>query len=60
MSITELNIKEKERTVLPVELQKACDFKPGYEREKNSKSLGKGYLFKFITFAYSMLLRSLR
>ncbi len=29
MSIIELNVKEKGRTVLPVELQKACGFKPG-------------------------------
>lgn len=29
MSIVELNVKEKGRTVLPVELQKACGFKPG-------------------------------
>ena len=29
MSIFELNVKEKGRTVLPVELQKACGFKPG-------------------------------
>jgi bifunctional DNA-binding transcriptional regulator/antitoxin component of YhaV-PrlF toxin-antitoxin module len=29
MSIIELRVKEKGRTVLPVELQKACGFKPG-------------------------------
>lgn len=29
MSIIELNVKEKGRTVLPVELQRACGFKPG-------------------------------
>ncbi|MDP1711616.1 MAG: AbrB/MazE/SpoVT family DNA-binding domain-containing protein [Candidatus Nanopelagicaceae bacterium] len=29
MSIIELNVKEKGRTVLPVELQQACGFKPG-------------------------------
>lgn len=29
MSIIELKVKEKGRTVLPVELQKACGFKPG-------------------------------
>jgi len=29
VSIIELNVKEKGRTVLPVELQKACGFKPG-------------------------------
>lgn len=29
MTIIELNVKEKGRTVLPVELQKACGFKPG-------------------------------
>lgn len=29
MGIIELNVKEKGRTVLPVELQKACGFKPG-------------------------------
>jgi len=29
MHIIELNVKEKGRTVLPVELQKACGFKPG-------------------------------
>ena len=29
MSIIELNVKEKGRTVLPLELQKACGFKPG-------------------------------
>lgn len=29
MGIIELNVKEKGRTVLPVELQRACGFKPG-------------------------------
>lgn len=29
MSLIELNVKEKGRTVLPVELQKACGFKAG-------------------------------
>jgi len=41
MSIIELKVKEKGRTVLPVELQKACGFKPGDTLIVEEISVGK-------------------
>lgn len=41
MSIIQLNVKEKGRTVLPVELQKACGFKPGDTLVVDEISVGR-------------------